>query len=513
MIEECNLPASVATKSAYEQLTAKLRAISSLQQCQALLNYDRMVFMPHAPEAAQARGAQLSALASVVHEKTTDKALMQLLEAAEKDVPKDDVYAPRLLELTRKTLEETARVPAELAARKAEHGALAHGAWAKARESEDFASFVPALTTCFEIAKEEASAQRIDDSLTLYDQMLDHFETGMKMERINEVFGEIETALVPLLERVRKSESKPSTAPLEGTFDIDVQKKICKEVVSQLGFDESRGRIDVAVHPFTSSASPADVRITSRFSDNEWQMGLLATIHEGGHAMYEQSLGKSGLEIDQALSMGMHESQSLFWERMVGKSLSFWKWVTPKLNEAFDSFEYTPEQLYGAVNAIKPDNCIRVDADELTYPLHVLLRYRLEKEIIAGTLEVEEIPAKWNALMKELLGVDVPNDSQGCLQDIHWSAFAIGYFATYLLGSSTAAQLAFYCEKDIPDMYHLIETGQFQPLKAWLNDKVHKHGKRYKSLDELLEAQVGERLNPKYFIDYLEAKYSKLYNC
>jgi carboxypeptidase Taq len=502
-----------ASKTAYEQLTAKLRAISSLRQCESLLNYDRMVFMPKAPETAQARGLQMSALASVVHEKITDKALFELLEVAEKDIPKDDVDAPRVLELTRKTLEETSRVPAELAARKAEHAALAHAAWAKAREQNDFSSFVPALTTCFEIAKEVARVQRVDESLTLYDQMLDKFETGMKMERIDEVFDKIEKSLVPLLERVRKSKIKLSTDPLEGTFDVDVQKKICKEVVGQLGFDEARGRIDVAVHPFTSSASPADVRITSRFSDKEWQMGLLATIHESGHAMYEQALGKSGLEIDQALSMGVHESQSLFWERMVGKSLSFWKFITPKLSEAYTSFDYTPEQIYCAVNAIKPENCIRVEADELTYPLHVLLRYRLEKEIVAGTLNVEDIPQAWNMLMKDLLGVDVPDDSQGCLQDIHWSAFAIGYFATYLLGSSTAAQLAHYCEKDIPDLYERIEQGEFVMLRAWLNDKVHKHGKRYMSLDDLLEAQVGEKLNPKYFLDYLEAKYSKLYNC
>jgi Zn-dependent M32 family carboxypeptidase len=229
--------------------------------------------------------------------------------------------------------------------------------------------------------------------------------------------------------------------------------------------------------------------------------------------MYEQNLGGSGLEIDQALSMGVHESQSLFWERMVAKSLPFWKWATPKLNEAYESFNYTAEEVYGAVNAIKPDNLIRVDADELTYPLHVLLRYRLEREIIQGSMTVEDIPRRWNSLMKELLGVDVPTDSQGCLQDIHWSAFAIGYFPTYLLGQSMAAQLAFYCEKDIPDMYEQIERGEFLQLKEWLVAKVHKHGKRYKSLDDLLEAQVGENLNPKYLIDYLEAKYSKLYDC
>jgi carboxypeptidase Taq len=259
-------------KSAYEQLVAELKTITSLKQCESVLNYDRMVFMPKAPEAAMARGAQLSALASVIHQKTTDEKLMTLLEEAEKNVPVDDADAPRVLELTRKTLEETSRVPADLAARKAQHGALAHGAWAKARETQDFASFVPALTTCFDIAKEEASAIRTDDSLSLYEQMLDNFETGMKVERIDEVFTVIEEALVPLIERVRKAQSKPSTDPLNGTFDIDTQKKICREVVNQLGFEETRGRIDVAVHPFTSASSTADVRITSRFSDDEWQM-------------------------------------------------------------------------------------------------------------------------------------------------------------------------------------------------------------------------------------------------
>jgi carboxypeptidase Taq len=239
--------------------------------------------------------------------------------------------------------------------------------------------------------------------------------------------------------------------------------------------------------------------------------GLLATIHESGHAMYEQNLGTSGLEIDQALSMGVHESQSLFWERHVGKSLAFWKWATPKLNMAYEGFDYSAEQVYAAVNAVKPDNTIRVDADELTYPLHVLLRYRLERNIIEGTLKVHEIPKAWNDLMEELLGVELSDDSQGCLQDIHWSAFAIGYFPTYLLGSSTAAQLCYYCEKDIPDMYNLIEEGKFDSIKQWLTDKVHRHGKRYKSLDDLLEAQVGEKLDPKYFINYLETKYKNLY--
>jgi carboxypeptidase Taq len=507
--------AVTASKTAFDQLISKLQTITQLKRVESVLSYDRMVFMPKAPETAMARGAQMSVMAAIVHEKSTDPAIRKLLDAAEQEVPtmtgKPD--APRILELTRKTLDLTSRIPAELETRKAQHGAVAHGAWAKARETNNFASFVPALEECFGIAKEVAAAKRENENVKLYDQMLDDFEMGMSASRIDQIFSEIEGALVPLLERVRKSEHSPPTEPLKGKFPIDTQKAICQDIVTTLGYDDKHGRIDVAVHPFTSSLAPSDVRITSRFSEDEWVQGLAATIHEGGHAMYEQNLGPSGLEIDQALSMGVHESQSLFWERHVGKSKAFWKWATPKLAEAYSDFNYTPDEVYAAINAIKPDNMIRVEADELTYPIHVLLRYRLEKEIVEGNLKVEEIPASWNASMKALLGVEVPDDAQGCLQDIHWSAFAIGYFPTYLLGSSMAAQLAHYCQKDIPDMYEKIERGEFAEIKAWLTNKVHKHGKRYKSLDDLLEAQVGEKLNAKYFIEYLNTKYSELYKC
>jgi carboxypeptidase Taq len=516
--------------SNYDELVSKLRAIAHLEQAQSVLNYDRMVFMPKAPESAMARGAQLAALASVIHEKSTDKALMTLLEKAEQEASSNEKNESetdnnkdnegdkrRILELTRTTLEQTARIPAALAAKKAQHGAMAHGAWAKAREAKDFSAFVPALTTCFDIATEEAGFKRGSNnntsSIGLYDQMLDDFEMGMTATRIDQVFDQIETALVPLLALVSTSGTAPPTDPLLGTFPIDVQKEICRDLVTSLGFDESHGRIDVAVHPFTSSSSPADVRITSRFSTNEWVMGVLATIHEGGHAMYEQNLGPSGLEIDKALSMGVHESQSLFWERHVAKSQAFWNWATPKLQQAYEGFEYTPEQVYSAINTVKTDNLIRVEADELTYPLHVLLRYRLERDIIGGTLAVKDIPTAWNKMFQELLGTNVPDDAQGCLQDIHWSAFAIGYFPTYLLGSTMSAQLAHYCQQDIPDMWEQIEDGKFTAIKEWLTNKVHKHGKRYKSLDALLEAELGEPLNPKYYIDYLGQKYKALYQC
>jgi carboxypeptidase Taq len=268
----------------------------------------------------------------------------------------------------------------------------------------------------------------------------------------------------------------------------------------------------VSVHPFTTSFGSADVRITSRFSDKEWYQGLAGTIHEGGHAMYEQNLGSSGLEIDEFLSMGTHESQSLFWERHVGLSRPFWNYATPLLQKAFGEFSFSSEEVYGAVNAVTP-SLIRVEADELTYPLHVILRYQLERDVVEGRLDVSDIPQRWKDSMKELLNVDVPNDTNGCLQDVHWSGLAIGYFPTYLIGSATAAQLAHYCRKDIPDFDEKVEGGEFAEIKEWLTSKIHRHGRRYKSLDELLQAQVGEPLNPKYFIQYLTDKYTELYKC
>jgi Zn-dependent M32 family carboxypeptidase len=244
----------------------------------------------------------------------------------------------------------------------------------KARQSNDFASFAPALKDCFDLAAEIASLQRGENAeISLYSQMLDQFEMGMPSSRIDELFEQVQSTLVPFIAKIRASENAPSLEALSGKFNIDAQKSACQKIVTAIGFDEGHGRIDVSVHPFTMSLSGADVRITSRFSDDEWYQGLMGTIHEGGHAMYEQNLGDSELSLDSALSMGVHESQSLFWERHIGKSRAFYEWARPILMEAFNTddnkFEYSAEELYAAVNAVDFNNLIRVEADELTYPL------------------------------------------------------------------------------------------------------------------------------------------------
>lgn len=411
----------------------------------------------------------------------------------------------------------------------------------QARQNNDFASFAPLLKDCFDTASEIANLQRPpkqqqheDKHISLYSQMLDEFEMGMSAERIDTLFHEVQSVLVPFIARVRNSENQPSLDALSTScggkrklFPIPAQKEASRTIVTALGFDNSRGRMDVSVHPFTMTLGPRhDVRITSRFNEEEWYQGLMGTIHEGGHAMYEQNLmSDSDLSIDTALSMGVHESQSLFWERHIGKSRAFYKWAQPILKNAFHNtnkennvkdvdgtdFDYSAEELYAAVNAVDFTNLIRVDADELAYPLHVILRYNIERDVIAGELDVADIPTRWNKDMEELLGVHVPDDTTGCLQDIHWSCLAIGYFPTYLIGAMMAAQLSHYCHQDIPGMDKMIEEGDFNEIREWLKRKVHMHGKRYKSLDDLLLAEVGEKLNTKYFLDYLTVKYSDLY--
>ena len=344
--------------AAFKELTKALEEITHLNHASAVLSYDRQVFMPTTERTSTARGKQLAVLATIAHEKSVDPRIGELLAASAKDLEACDKEiedlddAKRILELESADYQKRTCLSKELAARKAELEASAYSAWVKARQENDFASFAPALGDCFDLAKEIATLQRGDKDISLYSQMLDEFEMGMQGTRIDELFAEVQSALVPFIARIRASEDKPSLAPLRGEFDVDAQKKVCLDIVKSLGYDASHGRLDVSVHPFTMSLSGSDVRITSRFNSEEWYQGLAGAIHEGGHgehcfflrecehseasyhlsslkAMYEQNLQGSDLSIDSALSMGVHESQSLFWERHIGKCPAFFEWATP----------------------------------------------------------------------------------------------------------------------------------------------------------------------------------------
>lgn len=497
----------------YKELLGKLNTITQLSRCQSVLGYDQQVFMPKNGETAAQRGAQMSALSGVVHEMRTDKALLSLIEKAEADLAahggtfKDEA---RLLAMERKDFLKNERVPTELASRASAHQSKAQQSWQVARAAGDFSAFEPDLTECYSIAKEMAECKRNPED-DVYSTMLDEFETSMPKERIDEMFEEIKKSLVPLIARVLDAEVKPDKSCLTGDFPADKQAEIANKLVAAIGYNADFGRIDVSTHPFTSSSSTKDVRITSRFTEGTWREGIIATLHEGGHAIYEQNHPPSPYQIDSALSLGAHESQSLFWERHVSLSKAFWRYATPMMKDTFgEGFDYSPEEVYSAVNAVSP-SFIRVEADELTYPLHVILRYQIETDVVSGDLSVKDIPQRWNKDMKRLLSLEVENDADGCLQDVHWSALAIGYFPTYLIGAATAAQLEHFARKEFPNFDELIEKGEFSPLREWLTEKVHQHGSRYESLDDMLESELGEKLNPKYYIDYLTTKYSDLY--
>jgi carboxypeptidase Taq len=456
----------VETSAAYKELLLKLQEISHLENAVSALSYDRMVFMPES--AAAARGSQMSILAKIIHEKATDPQLEKLLEQANRDLNTDDDEqkekddARILLRLAREEYDKKTRIPPALEAKRAELSSTAYAAWVKAKQQNDFQLFASYLKECFDVAQQTAKYLRgnVDenkDDRSLYTVLLNEYERGMPVQRIDEIFDMIEKVLVLLLQKVLKASSTsqidptPLTSVAGFSLDVDRQKTLTQKIVTALGYDASRGRIDVSVHPFTSSVGGRhDVRITSRYNDREWYSGLAGAIHECGHAMYEQNLGNSNTVLDQYLSMGCHESQSLFWERHVGMSYPFACYLLPivsdilgiKENAAAATTPLTAMDIYRAVNQVQP-GLIRVDADELTYPLHVLLRYRIERELLSedddtssSSLTVDQVPNRWNQAMKEMLGVDVPSDAQGCLQDVHWASLAIGYFPTYLIGSS-----------------------------------------------------------------------------
>jgi carboxypeptidase Taq len=326
----------------------------------------------------------------------------------------------------------------------------------------------------------------------------------------------VRDGLVPLLQDLRSKGVKPDDSWLKGDFETAEQEKLCKEVCVALGFNLERGRLDTSVHPFTGGAHPTDVRMTTRFKANDLTEGLTGAIHETGHALYEQgrNLNFDGLPVNSAAGMAIHESQSLLWERMVALSRPFADYLLPKLQASFpDTFskDRTAQSLYEALNTVKDVSLIRVEADEVNYPMHVIVRFEIEKGLIEGTVDVDGVPKIWTEKMKEYLGVEPADDAQGCLQDLHWSMGAIGYFPTYTLGAMAAVQIFDAAKRDIPNLDEAIASGDFQPLRSWLNEKVHKLGSLHPKADDLLLAVTGKALDPNEFLKYLEAKYRAIY--
>ena len=491
----------------YEDFIRRARELQDISHAQALLHWDQETFLPPRGNALRARSS--GTLAGIHHEKLVHPDLVDLVKRlGEAGLQGDE--AVNLRELEREQ-SRALKLPGELVIELGRTTSLAHEAWVEARQKSDFRLFEPWLEKVVGLKQEVAL--RVGFEGSIYNALLDEYEPGCRTEDIASLFADLRRRLIPLVERIAAAERSPAAGILDQEFSVEGQEYFGRQVMADMGFDLEAGRLDVSVHPFCSGMSPDDVRLTTRYSPDSLGESLFGIIHESGHGLYEQGLPEeaAGTPLCAGISLGIHESQSRLWENMVGRSKAFWKHYLPRLREVF------PQQLqgvglepfYAAVNQVEP-SFIRVEADEVTYNLHILLRFELERELLEDQVPVADLPEAWNERMESYLGIRPPDDAQGVLQDVHWSSGLLGYFPTYTLGNLYAAQFYHQARRDIPDLLELVEEGRLGCLKAWLNEKIHARGRRV-TADELVAEVSGEPLQADYFMDYLETKFGALY--
>jgi carboxypeptidase Taq len=487
-----------------ETFINELRRIDSLSQVSSVLGWDEQVNLPSSKASSSQRSSQSSALAEMVHREFTGSTFSDLLKRLEDETDEPDEDLEIILREVRRDIDRAQKLPNEFVARKASHESSTYHVWRNAREKNDFAAFAPALEKTMQFAREEAAYVGYGENP--YDYHLDKHDPGMNAGVIGKLFDDLQIGLVPLAEQILSLSEETTIPELKG-FPKDKQETFLREVVESLGFDFTRGRMDVAVHPFCSG-NGSDTRLTTRYDSENPLDSLFSAIHETGHGLYEQGLPHKwlGTPLGEAAGMGVHESQSRIWENQVGRSPAFWNRWEPRFRELFPEplADISSEQLFLAINKVSR-NPIRVDADEVTYNLHVILRFELEQALFAGDLKVEDLPSAWSEKAEKLLGLQPTNDSEGVLQDVHWSGGAFGYFPSYCLGNLLAAQLWEKAVKeDVPD------PSDPSKLLSWLHLKVHRHGRRMNLL-ELTENATGDSLGPRCLLQYLESRYLSLY--
>lgn len=500
--------------AAYDELRGLLKERATLSSVVALLGWDQETMMPR--KAAPFRAQEISMLGTLAHRKATDPRVGELLAACEADpqLAADPEATANLREI-RWDYERALRLPPELVAEIGETGSLAMEAWKEARERSDFSEFLPWLEKQIRLNLRKAECYGTPEGGEPYDALLEDYEPGMTSAELERIFEPLREALVPLIEDLTGSENPPSEAPAKVRLPLDLQQGFNRIVLERLGFDMNAGRLDISTHPFSTGLAPGDTRITTRYREDGFLEALGSTMHEAGHGLYEQGLPKSklhGQPLGDAASLGIHESQSRLWENQVGRSLAFWKWALPEAKRTFGAplEPFSAEELYGAVNTVRP-NLIRVESDEATYNLHVMLRFDLERAMIRGELAASDLPGAWNERIKKDLGLDVPGDREGCLQDIHWSMGSFGYFPTYSLGNLYAAQLWEATTAALPDLQEQIGRGEFGALLDWLRESVHAHGRRFPA-SELCLRVTGQPLGHEALMRHLDGKLRPIYS-
>lgn len=493
------------------ELKALLREVSLLGQASALLGWDQQVYMPAG--GAAARGQVLGQLRKMMHERTTSSDVGRLLDALEPMVKDLDPYsdAAALVRLVRRGYERSIKIPKELVIEMSEAGAAGYQAWLQAREEKNFLLFKDHLARQFELARRVADLLGYEDHP--YDANLDRYERGLKTADVEALFSGLRERLVPLVRRIAERADAVDDSFLYQHYPQAQQLALAEEVLRLIGFDFQHGRQDLTVHPFCMGVAITDVRLTTRVDENWFSNCFYSALHEGGHGLYEQGLPQEyeGLPLAETVSLGIHETQSRLWENVIGRSRAFWEHFLPVAKKYFpDQLSgVTPEQMFRAVNKSQP-SFIRTEADEVTYNLHVMLRFDLEKDLIAGKIDVADLPDLWNAKMEEYLGITPPDDVVGVLQDVHWAGGMIGYFPTYTIGTVASIQLYNAAVAANPDIPAAIGRGDLSGLLAWMREHVHRHGSRY-TPEELLERATGSKLDFEPYMAYMEQKYTDIY--
>jgi carboxypeptidase Taq len=497
----------------YAKLQRLLREAATLSSVGNLLSWDQETMMPR--KAVAARAEELALIGKLAHRRATDPRIGELLEAcaADADLGRDDLEQANLREI-RRDYERALKLPPELVAEIHHTGALAVEAWKRAREDSDFAAFRPWMEKQLELNRRKAECYGTPEGGEPYDALLEDFEPGMTGARLERAFAPLREELAPLIQELTGAACESKRRPHELEIPIERQQEFNRFVLERVGFDLDAGRLDVSVHPFSSGVSPGDTRITTRYRPTQFAEALGSTLHEAGHALYEQGLPKPerwGQPLGEPLGLGIHESQSRLWENHVGRSREFWVWALPEtrrmLGPALERF--SADDLFHAVNLVEP-SLIRVESDEATYNLHIMLRFDLERAMLRGDLAVADLPGAWNERIRGDLGLDVPDDRRGCLQDIHWALGTIAYFPTYTLGNLYAAQFWETIRAELPDLDGQIERGEFGALLGWLRKSIHARGRSVPA-SELCLALTGKPLSHEPLMRHLKGKLRPIY--
>ena len=504
------------SKERYDQLLSRVQTLIDLQGIGGIAMWDMQTHMP--PKGAEVRGHRLASLTRISHGMLVEDKTGELIKGAEDHVRSqgEDSVEFAIWRKFKRTHEKSIVIPTELSSEMNLAKSRGRTAWIEARKNNDFASFKPFLQQNIEHLRQTVDLQRelYPDAEEDYDILLDDYEEGMKTSEVADVFEQFKAGAAALVEKVAARADDGRDAAVHKHFPADKQDALVREIAHAVGFNDDSWNLTTTTHPFAMGASIDDIRITTKYDEDFLNPSFFGTLHEFGHGLYEHQVNKEfdRTPLARGVSMAWHESQSRMWENLVGRNLPFWKWAAPVVQSHFpDQFEgMSAEDIYRAVNIMGP-SLIRIEADELTYNFHIIIRFELERDVISGRLDVDDMSAAWNAKYKEYLGVDVPSDSDGILQDVHWSGGSMGYFPTYALGNVLGAMLWKRITTELPNLQSEFEQGEFGSLRDWSRENVHRHGSHYLPND-LLEKVLGTRkLDAQPLLDYLTAKVDDLY--